>query len=197
MLTFLLLLAATFISNAENFSTSIVFAEGEITLEVTETQELSVTVTNWNESGVLLSFDVLQEDIAYVYPRKILLETGNKSYYFTVEGISPGHSDILAITNDSRITIPQEHFSVNVCKSKILDIVSQLIGWIFIISWGSSFYPQLYSNYERKCVIGLNFDYLTLNIVGYISFGAFILSLYFNPEIQVRIGGGVNAARNF
>uniref|UniRef100_A0A1Y1MWJ5 Cystinosin n=1 Tax=Photinus pyralis TaxID=7054 RepID=A0A1Y1MWJ5_PHOPY len=145
---------------------------------------VTTVFSNLNNSGVLLSFDVLQEDLVYVYPRKILLEAGNKTYHFTIEGISPGHSDILAITNDSSITIPQEHFSVNVYKKKILDIVSQIIGWIFIISWGSSFYPQLYSNYERKCVIGLNFDYLALNIVGYISFAAFILNLYFNLEIQ-------------
>uniref|UniRef100_A0A1Y1MTB7 Cystinosin n=1 Tax=Photinus pyralis TaxID=7054 RepID=A0A1Y1MTB7_PHOPY len=127
---------------------------------------VTTVFSNLNNSGVLLSFDVLQEDLVYVYPRKILLEAGNKTYHFTIEV-------------SRKNTFPSTY-----TKKKILDIVSQIIGWIFIISWGSSFYPQLYSNYERKCVIGLNFDYLALNIVGYISFAAFILNLYFNLEIQ-------------
>ncbi|KAK5645581.1 hypothetical protein RI129_006881 [Pyrocoelia pectoralis] len=178
----LLLLTATFIS-AENSSTFIVFTKPEILLGVNETEELGVTVTNLKRSGVLLTFDVLQDDIVDVYPRKILLEIGNKTYNFTVEGISPGRSDVSAIPNDSSVELPHV-LSVNVYKSKYVDILSQIVGWIFILSWGSSFYPQLYSNYDRRCVIGLNFDYLALNIIGYISFGAFILNLYFNPGVQ-------------
>lgn len=36
-------------------------------------------------------------------------------------------------------------------------------------------------------VVGLNFDFLYLNIVGFALYGLFNLGLYFIPEIKVRI----------
>ncbi|KAK4875904.1 hypothetical protein RN001_012326, partial [Aquatica leii] len=72
----------------------------------------------------------------------------------------------------------------NVYKNAVIDIVSQTSGWIYFITWGLSYYPQIYINFKRKSVVGLSFDYLSLNIVGYISFGIFIQSMYFSPTIQ-------------
>ncbi|KAF5306126.1 hypothetical protein FQR65_LT07402 [Abscondita terminalis] len=139
--------------------------------------------TNLTKTPFTVIFDVEQQDVANIYPNYIVLNETNGIFNLTLEGLGPGHTEIIA-SSYMPIDLTGAHITVNVCRSKILDIASQVVGWIFIISWGSSFYPQLYTNFKRKCVVGLNFDYLALNIVGYISFGAFILNLYFNPEVQ-------------
>lgn len=62
-----------------------------------------------------------------------------------------------------------------------------MIGWLYFVAWSVSFYPQIYTNFRRKSVIGLNFDFLSLNIVGFILYGVFNIGLYSIPQIQVNI----------
>jgi len=65
-----------------------------------------------------------------------------------------------------------------------IELLSQILGWIYFTAWSVSFYPQIVINYQRKSVIGLNFDYLTLNEIGFICYSIFNLSLYFVPIIR-------------
>lgn len=74
---------------------------------------------------------------------------------------------------------------VTVERSKILYDISSIIGWIYFFAWSISFYPQLWSNYKRQSVVGLNFDYLSLNILGFILYSLFNCGLYWIPEIEV------------
>lgn len=71
-------------------------------------------------------------------------------------------------------------------KSDALFHVSAVVGWIYFLAWSVSFYPQIYTNYKRKSVVGLNFDYLSLNLVGFFMYGLFNCGLYWIPEIEVR-----------
>ena len=45
---------------------------------------------------------------------------------------------------------------------------------------------QIYENWKRKSVIGLNFDFLGLNIIGFTLYGLFNIGLYWIKPIQVR-----------
>lgn len=76
---------------------------------------------------------------------------------------------------------------VVVALSSELISFSSLIGWCYFVAWSISFYPQIYTNYQRKSVVGLNFDFLSLNIVGFLLYGVFNVGLYAIPEIQVTI----------
>ena len=68
-------------------------------------------------------------------------------------------------------------------KSEGLYIFNQVIGWIYFLAWTVSFYPQIVLNYQRKSVEGLNFDYITLNIIGFACYTAFNWALYFSDYI--------------
>lgn len=74
---------------------------------------------------------------------------------------------------------------VLVAVSYNLITLSQVIGWSYFVAWSISFYPQIIVNFQRKSVTGLNFDYLALNILGFILYGIFNVGLYSIPEIQV------------
>lgn len=76
------------------------------------------------------------------------------------------------------------YITVNVGRSDTILIISSIIGWIYFVAWSVSFYPQLYDNFRRKSVIGLNFDFVALNITGFICYSVFNLSLYFNETVQ-------------
>lgn len=73
---------------------------------------------------------------------------------------------------------------VVVAISPDLISISSVIGWIYFVAWSVSFYPQIYINYKRKSVVGLNFDFLALNIVGFLLYGIFNIGLYSIPEVQ-------------
>lgn len=77
------------------------------------------------------------------------------------------------------------YIRIIVAYSTELISISSVIGWLYFVAWSISFYPQVYTNFRRKSVVGLNFDYLSLNIVGFTMYTIFNIGLYAIPEIQV------------
>ena len=75
--------------------------------------------------------------------------------------------------------------NIGVFSSDVLQVVSDVIGWIYFIAWSISFYPQIYENWRRKSVVGLNFDFLTLNIIGFSMYSLYNVGLYWIHDIQV------------
>jgi len=73
---------------------------------------------------------------------------------------------------------------VVVAKSEAIIYTSIVFGWIYFVAWSVSFYPQIWINYRRKSVEGLNFDFLTLNIVGFTLYSLFNCGLYFIKDLQ-------------
>ncbi|KAJ0111369.1 hypothetical protein Patl1_02919 [Pistacia atlantica] len=65
-----------------------------------------------------------------------------------------------------------------------LEITYETLGWISFISWSVSFYPQVILNFRRKSVIGLNFDFVVLNLTKHSSYLIYNVCLYFSPAIQ-------------
>ncbi|KAJ1548113.1 hypothetical protein HK096_004799, partial [Nowakowskiella sp. JEL0078] len=65
-----------------------------------------------------------------------------------------------------------------------LQIVSQILGWGYFIAWSVSFYPQVFLNIRRKSVTGLSFDFLWLNLWGFIAYSVFNTSLYYSETIR-------------
>lgn len=65
-----------------------------------------------------------------------------------------------------------------------MEVFYQVLGWIAFVSWSFSFYPQVILNYRRKSVVGLNFDFLVLNITKHSSYLIYNAALFFSPVIQ-------------
>lgn len=75
---------------------------------------------------------------------------------------------------------------ITVALSWPLIYASRIAGWTYFLAWSLSFYPQIYDNYRRKNVTGLNFDYLSFNILGSSLYCAFNIGLYAWPLIEVN-----------
>ncbi|XP_057437428.1 cystinosin homolog [Lotus japonicus] len=69
-------------------------------------------------------------------------------------------------------------------NSNPLHVTYELLGWFAFISWSISFYPQVILNFRRKSVVGLNFDFVLLNLTKHSSYLIFNASLYFSSAIQ-------------
>lgn len=112
---------------------------------------------------------------------------GNSSWTIGVLATSQGHttlqySSLGNITADDTFSEAFVRFAVYRYSS--IQIISQVIGWIYFVAWTISFYPQVYINWRRKSVVGLNFDFLGLNITGFLAYTAFNVGLFWVDEIQ-------------
>ncbi|KAL5581279.1 hypothetical protein UlMin_013721 [Ulmus minor] len=65
-----------------------------------------------------------------------------------------------------------------------LEITYEVLGWIAFVSWSISFYPQLILNFRRKSVVGLNFDFVVLNLTKHSSYLIYNATLYFSQAVQ-------------
>ncbi|ESN98363.1 hypothetical protein HELRODRAFT_84702 [Helobdella robusta] len=73
---------------------------------------------------------------------------------------------------------------VTVVHHKEIILIQKIIGWIYFFAWSISFYPQVITNFRRKSVVGLSFDFVFLNLTGFLCYGLFNVALFWIPEIQ-------------
>ncbi|VDM26960.1 unnamed protein product, partial [Toxocara canis] len=73
---------------------------------------------------------------------------------------------------------------VRVVHSSALSVLVIIVGWIYFVAWSVSFYPQIYLNFKRRSVVGLNFDFLLLNIIGFACYTFYNVLMYFDGNIQ-------------
>ncbi|KAM0940247.1 putative lysosomal cystine transporter [Dioscorea sansibarensis] len=69
-------------------------------------------------------------------------------------------------------------------NSMEMEIAYQVLGWLAFFSWSFSFYPQVILNFRRKSVVGLNFDFLVLNMTKHSSYLIYNAGLFFSKAIQ-------------
>ncbi|XP_045795235.1 cystinosin homolog [Trifolium pratense] len=69
-------------------------------------------------------------------------------------------------------------------NSVSLEVTYEILGWFAFIAWSISFYPQVILNFRRKSVVGLNFDFVMLNLTKHSSYLIYNASLYFSSAIQ-------------
>lgn len=67
-----------------------------------------------------------------------------------------------------------------------LNVFGDVLGWVYTIAWDISFFPQIVHNWRRRSVIGLSFDYLTFNFIGFFSYFLFNMGLFWIDEIQAE-----------
>ncbi|GMH06812.1 hypothetical protein Nepgr_008652 [Nepenthes gracilis] len=65
-----------------------------------------------------------------------------------------------------------------------LEITYEVLGWLAFFSWSISFYPQVILNFRRKSVVGLNFDFVVLNLTKHSSYLIYNATLYFSSAVQ-------------
>lgn len=74
--------------------------------------------------------------------------------------------------------------AVSIGRSYSLVVLSTVVGWIYFFAWSISFYPQLLLNFRLKSAAGLSFDFLSLNITGFLFYAIYNVCLYFVGSFQ-------------
>ncbi|XP_073155562.1 LOW QUALITY PROTEIN: cystinosin homolog [Henckelia pumila] len=69
-------------------------------------------------------------------------------------------------------------------NSDHLEVLYYVVGWVAFFSWSISFYPQVILNFQRKSVVGLNFDFVLLNLTKHSSYLIYNASLFFSSTVQ-------------
>ncbi|XP_027202510.2 lysosomal cystine transporter cystinosin [Dermatophagoides pteronyssinus] len=139
---------------------------------------------NWNSTENNCNILELSE---YDY---IFKDGENSTKIITIKTLKQGKTQLVAhakwISNTSNLTVDawKAYVTVNIGVSDTILVISAIIGWIYFIAWSISFYPQIWDNYKRKSVVGLNFDFVGLNITGFISYTMFNFSLYAIDSVQ-------------
>lgn len=101
---------------------------------------------------------------------------------------SAGHAEIVCkiVQQPLNITIDDtnSYISINISRSPNLNILIQIVGWIYFFAWSASFYFQVILNYQRQSVVGLNFDFLALNLLGFTCYSIYNFTFLFSYEVQ-------------
>lgn len=109
----------------------------------------------------------------------------SKKYEFQLKTYSSGHV-ILHLTKEKKdeLDLSKIFVHVSVGHNNVLNILSLICGWIYFFVWSISFYPQIILNIKRKSVIGLNFDFIALNVTGFFFYSIYNICLYFVKSVQ-------------
>ncbi|XP_076162915.1 lysosomal cystine transporter cystinosin isoform X2 [Ptiloglossa arizonensis] len=176
---------------------AIVVGQARADLKVSS-QDLKVHLHNVNHFILYLTknlsenaeviIEVQHPDLITVEPHNITIDKNKTNeWQIFVTGVNAGHSIVSAnVTPNNVVHFSEAFVRVTIEKSDILYNISTVVGWIYFLAWSVSFYPQIYSNYKRKSVIGLNFDYLSLNLIGFIMYALFNCGLFWIPEIELE-----------
>jgi len=162
-----------------------------------------------SKTFTLYASDVVEDDvnITFVYELdngtdsstvdQIKLSVSQSTYHsnssttwlITVTGHNPGHvtlvlKNITDGTNTTAYDVTEAFIRFQIFHSEPLNIVSEVIGWIYFVAWSVSFYPQVILNFRRKSVVGLNFDFLALNLAGFLCYAAYNIGLFWIPTVK-------------
>lgn len=141
--------------------------------------------TQFTNGSITIVFDCTPDHIVKVEPAVVHLQGTEHNFTLTVTSLSAGKAAITANSSHPNVTnVQQAYIRVTVQHSKAWYIFSQVIGWVYFVAWSVSFYPQIYENWKRKSVIGLSFDFLGLNVVGFTLYSLFNVGLYWVKPIQ-------------
>ncbi|XP_007935668.1 cystinosin [Orycteropus afer afer] len=127
-------------------------------------------------------------------PDEVVVPAGTTDSSFQVVSRNVGQLTVYLHGNHSNQTGPRIRFLV--IHSNVVNIINQVIGWIYFVAWSISFYPQVFKNWRRKSVVGLSFDFVALNLMGFVAYSMFNIGLLWVPSIKeqflLKYPNGVN-----
>lgn len=164
-------------------STSIKVSTQDLEFQLEKCGRFQLQASDVANTTIHIDFSYEDENILNKLPSDGILN-GTKPLNYSVTAHDAGHSTLFVNATPDSIDTKNAFIRIKVFKIPALKIVSAVVGWIYFIAWSISFYPQTYSNWKRKSVVGLNFDFLAFNITGYLAYSIFNIGLYFIPEIQ-------------
>ncbi|XP_060800962.1 cystinosin homolog isoform X1 [Amyelois transitella] len=164
----------------------------DLELLVDETHLMKMIQIGEYNTTLEITAQIQHTDIVQLVPQTVEIPgskepntTIQNSYDICAYGKSPGHSEVtFNVTPSGFVNLDTVFLRITVMHSHAINVISYIMGWIYFAAWSVSFYPQIYINFKRKSVVGLNFDFLALNIMGFTMYSLFNCGLYFSKEIQ-------------
>lgn len=179
-------------SNAQTtIGATVVLDPQDVTVIVGQRSEIFARVRGAVTQSARLNFSTEHADFVEVSPVSLPIDAPSGSGYIDLSygiallGVSPGQFDLVAkVVPTGLIDDVAAFIRVTVANSQTIIVVSNVIGWIYFAAWTVSFWPQMIINYRRQSVVGLSFDFLTLNLVGHSVYAAFNCALYWSGYIE-------------
>ncbi|KAK3092074.1 hypothetical protein FSP39_024973 [Pinctada imbricata] len=170
------------------------FSSDSLSLQIGDTKTLSLTPSDTLQAETVVSFTYqIGNDILYTEEKKLILPlkavvipaNTSKSVQFNVTANKAGNVYLGINSSSEELEDLEDQFvKIEIVHNSVLVIVNSVIGWIYFAAWSISFYPQVFENWRRKSVIGLNFDFLAYNITGFVAYGVFNVGLYWIKSVQ-------------
>ena len=191
--TFIILCAVAVTSFSRSSEQSISFhvSPDEKYIEIKKEGSFKVWLDNNDDDAepveVFLNVSTNNDDVIFVSESVYILGSNKTTVDYSTD--KPGNAKISfslpQIEDYLKITgIQDTYIHVYVIRSHPLDIFNDVIGWIYFVAWSVSFYPQIFENIRRRSVVGLNFDFLAYNLLGFSVYSVFNIGLYWVPYIQ-------------
>ncbi|GLD67692.1 cystinosin isoform X1 [Lates japonicus] len=182
------LLLLTTLSNISD-STVYLVAPAAVTLEEHSTANITITSSSPVNQSAVIQLNVTYSSkwnysSVITVPEQVLLPVDATSVNFNVTAHDVGQVTTYLISNNTDLNSLAVRIRFMVIHSNILSVISQVIGWMYFLAWSVSFYPQAWENWRRKSVVGLNFDFLALNLTGFIAYSVFNIGLFWVPYIK-------------
>ncbi|XP_069471298.1 cystinosin [Ambystoma mexicanum] len=156
-----------------------------VTIETGSSQNLSITLNTPLNETCLIAFNITyasKNTPVIKLPEQVVLPAGASSTLFLAQAVDVGQVTAYLNSINSNQTGPRIRFLV--IHSRLVQILDQIIGWIYFLAWSISFYPQVFENWRRKSVVGLSFDYLALNLTGFIAYSIFNVGIFWVAFIK-------------
>ncbi|KAH9488821.1 hypothetical protein Btru_058710 [Bulinus truncatus] len=167
---------------------TIQFSTDSLDIEIGESVNVTLSLSDSLNQSTVLNFtydDQYEESTEYIKPLNNIIVLDDVNWTVTINGRHAGHT-ILGVNSSSHeiIQIHDAFIRIDVVHNSILVIINAVIGWIYFVAWSVSFYPQVYVNWKRKSVVGLNFDFLCYNITGFLAYGFFNVGMFWVDTVQ-------------
>ncbi|UYV64742.1 CTNS [Cordylochernes scorpioides] len=188
---------------AFNFPVRRILGVVDVTLVSRSTlymSSLDYTLVGWNGQEPIQISVEHNDSVIKVEPDSAVT---NYSAEFTMISQNAGHSLVMFNTSDPSVrevvllldremgaNVPcmcstsWAFIRVDVFRMEALVWVSTIVGWLYFAAWSVSFYPQTYTNFKRKSVVGLHFDFLALNLSGFLSYSIYNFCFYYSTIVQ-------------
>ncbi|GFT43590.1 cystinosin [Nephila pilipes] len=159
----------------------------DLQFEIGESATFMVNTSEPVSENIIVWFNYSEDSNIYPLPDNFTIEKGTQgNITYTVRAFKAGHVTVTVHTTPNIVKTKDAFVRVGVYKIYGWIVVSIVIGWLYFICWSVSFYPQVIENYRRKSVVGLNFDFLGLNLTGFIAYSVFNIGVKYIREVQLE-----------
>ncbi|KAH8873630.1 Cystinosin [Schistosoma japonicum] len=170
-------------------SVNLQLGENEtIFIGLNDTTEINVNleVQYWNQNSALISLEDVKNFAIHPINNVIIQKDQKGPSRTIVYANKPGHIylGIKSVPNIHIVNADKPITPVSVIHYHWLYILQVVIGWLYFAAWTVSFYPQLFLNCKRKSVVGFNFDFAVLNVIGFFYYSIYNIGLFWIPLIQ-------------